>query len=100
MDAEKVERERRLYEVVTAFHEARVERDEAIASAGRHEAVMAARLGNLLDMGEPLDRVATLCDLTEAEARGLRRRAFPAGRRTGVLAEQGPGENGGGGELA
>lgn len=37
LDAEKAERECQLYEVVTAFHEARVERNEALALAGRHE---------------------------------------------------------------
>lgn len=79
LDAEKAERERRLYDVVTAFHEARVERDEALASASRHEATMAARLGDLLAMDEPFDRAATLCDLSGAEARGLRRRGFPTG---------------------
>lgn len=74
LDAEKAERERRLYEIVTAFHEARVERDEALASAGRHEAAMAAHLGDLVGMDEPLERAATLCDMTESEARSLRRR--------------------------
>lgn len=74
VDAEKAERERRLYEVVTAFHEARVDRDEALVSAARHESLMARRLWELLAMDESLERVATLCDMSEAEVRSLRRR--------------------------
>lgn len=74
VDEEKAARERRLYEVVTAFHEARFERDEALASARRQEATMAERLGELLAMDEPLERAATLCDLSVSEARGLRSR--------------------------
>lgn len=89
LDAEKAERERRLYDVVTAFHEARVERDEALASASRHEGAMAARLGELLEMDEPLERAATLCDLTESEARGLRRRSAKAGDSAGAVAANG-----------
>ena len=77
LDSEKAEWERRLYEVVTAFHEARVERDEALASAGRYETTMAARLDDLA-MEEPLERAASLCDLTVPEARRLRRRSAPA----------------------
>lgn len=75
LEAEKTERERQLYAVVTAFHEARVERDEALTAARRHETTMAALLGELLAMDEPLERAAMLCDLTEPEARGLWRRS-------------------------
>jgi hypothetical protein len=77
-DAQRQDRERAVQGAQEAFFEGELQRNEALAEADRHETEMARQVRALLELGEPVARVAQLCELTETEVRSLSRRAASA----------------------
>jgi hypothetical protein len=77
-DAQRQDRELAVQRAQEAFFEAELRRSEALAEAGRHETEMARQVRALLELGEPVARVAQLCELTATEVRSLSRRAASA----------------------
>lgn len=71
LDAERAERERKIEDAATSFYAAVDERDEAQAQSNAAEERMGQAVADLTELGEPGDRIATLCGIEASEVRRL-----------------------------
>lgn len=86
LDADRAARDRRIEESATAYYAGLEAREAAEAAAREAETAMAGAVAALLGEGESIERVAALCDTTEADVRRLRRLAATDEPSAGSLA--------------
>lgn len=71
LDTERAERERKIEDAATSYYVATDERDQAQAEVDGAEQRMAKAVTGLSELGEPVERIATLCGLDAGEVRRM-----------------------------
>lgn len=75
LDVERARRDEAVENAAAGFYEAADERDALLTKVAAIEARMSTAIGELVELGEPADRICALLDIDGTELRRLRPRA-------------------------